>query len=384
MTRVPSLCITLTSPLALNAFLLGHIRRLRSSWDVTVCVNVNECDVAVNLEGNAKLYPVEIRREVAPVSDLVATAKLWNFYRTRKFQAVVTVTPKGGLLGMMAAWLARIPVRIHWYTGQVWATKTGLSRAALKLLDRLTAMCATHVLADSASQRNFLVKEGIMRSGKISVLGCGSISGVDTDRFCPDAQARQRIRVELQISDDALCLLYMGRMKKEKGVPDLLDAFRQLRKEFVNLHLLLVGPDEEGLLTDSAMDGLQVVGYTKKGDAYMAAADIICLPSYREGFGSVIIEGAACGLPAVASRIYGVTDAVVENVTGLLHPAGDIASLTDALRLLASDERLRKELGNNAYERAVADFNADHVEELFERFLREQSRLSLLHRNARK
>jgi glycosyltransferase involved in cell wall biosynthesis len=347
-------------------------------------VNVNECDVAVNLEGNAKLYPVEIRREVAPVSDLVATAKLWNFYRTRKFQAVVTVTPKGGLLGMMAAWLARIPVRIHWYTGQVWATKTGLSRAALKLLDRLTAMCATHVLADSASQRNFLVKEGIMRSGKISVLGCGSISGVDTDRFCPDAQARQRIRVELQISDDALCLLYMGRMKKEKGVPDLLDAFRQLRKEFVNLHLLLVGPDEEGLLTDSAMDGLQVVGYTKKGDAYMAAADIICLPSYREGFGSVIIEGAACGLPAVASRIYGVTDAVVENVTGLLHPAGDIASLTDALRLLASDERLRKELGNNAYERAVADFNADHVEELFERFLREQSRLSLLHRNARK
>lgn len=366
---MPSLCITLTSPLALNAFLLGHIRRLSSSWDVTVCVNVDECDVSVNLEGNAKLYPVEISREIAPFRDLVALGRLWKFYRTKKFDAVVTITPKGGLLGMMAACLARIPVRIHWFTGQVWATKKGLSRAALKQLDRMTAMCATHVLADSSSQRDFLVGERIVRADKISVLGQGSISGVNTNRFRPDAQARQRIRGELQIADDALCLLYMGRMKKEKGVSDLLDAFGQLRTEFKNIHLLLVGPDEEELLTDSKMDGLHVVDYTGKAEAYMAAADIICLPSYREGFGSVLIEGAACGLPAVASRIYGITDAVVEKVTGLLHPPSDTVSLTDVLRRLASNERLRKELGKNAHKRAVASFQAGHVENLFSQFL---------------
>jgi glycosyltransferase involved in cell wall biosynthesis len=233
-------------------------------------------------------------------------------------------------------------------------------------------MCATHVLADSASQKDFLVKEGIVGSGKITVLGCGSISGVDTNRFRPDAQVRQRIRGELQIADDALCLLYMGRMTKEKGVPDLLGAFTQLRTEFKHIHLLLVGPDEEELLTDRKEDRLHVVGYTRQAEAYMAAADIICLPSYREGFGSVLIEGAACGLPAVASRIYGVTDAVVENVTGLLHPAGNIVSLTDTLRLLASNERFRKELGNRAYKRALVDFRADRVEELFERFLCER------------
>jgi len=336
-------------------------------------VNVDESDVTINLEGNAELYPVEIRREVAPVSDLLATAKLWKFYRTGKFQAVVTVTPKGGLLGMMAAWLARIPVRIHWFTGQVWATKKGLSRAALKLLDRLTSMCATHVLADSASQKDFLVREGIVRSVKISVLGCGSISGVDTNRFRPDTPARQRIRGELQIADDALCLLYMGRMKKEKGVPDLLGAFDQLRSEFKNIHLLLVGPDEENLLLDTEANGLRVVGYTRKAEAYMAAAEIICLPSYREGFGSVLIEGAACGLPAVASRIYGITDAVVENVTGLLHPAGDSAALAATLHRLVSDENLRLGLGKKAYERAAADFDARRVEELFEQFLSQQS-----------
>ena len=208
-----------------------------------------------------------------------------------------------------------------------------------------------------------------MRSDKISVLGQGSISGVDTSRFHPDLSVRTRIRADLQIPDDALCLLYIGRMKKEKGVPDLLDAFRQLRTEFVNLHLLLVGPDEEGLLVETKADRLHIIGYTREAEAYMAASDIICLPSYREGFGSVLIEGAACGLPAVASRIYGVTDAVVENVTGLLHPPGDIEALTDSLRRLVSDKRLRKELGKNAYERAVTSFEAGHLENLFSQFL---------------
>lgn len=332
-------------------------------------MNVNESNVAVNLEGNADLCPVEIRREMAPFRDLLALVKLWKFYRTKKFQAVATVTPKGGLLGMMAAWIALIPVRVHWFTGQVWATKKGSTRLALKLLDRLTALCATHVLADSASQRDFLIGERIVRANKISVLGQGSISGVDTNRFRPNSGERQRIRSELQIPDDALCLLYMGRMKKEKGVTDLLDAFLHLRKELANLHLLLVGPDEEKLIPESKMDGLHIVGYTKKAEVYMAAADIICLPSYREGFGSVLIEGAACALPAVASRIYGVTDAVVENVTGLLHPAGDIEALTDSLRRLVSDERLRKELGKNAYERSVTSFEAGHLENLFSQFL---------------
>ena len=369
MTGQPSVCITLTSPLALNAFLLGHIRKLSCSLDVTVCVNVNESDVAVNLDGQADLIPIELQRKIAPFRDLLALGRLWNFYRTRKFQAVVTVTPKGGLLGMMAAWLARIPVRIHWFTGQVWATKKGPARAILKLFDQVTTLSATHVLADSASQRDFLIGEGVVRGDKISVLGQGSIAGVDTVRFRPDPDARQMVRSELRIPQDALCLLYMGRMKKEKGVTDLLDAFRHLRKEFANLHLLLVGPDEEGLVPESKIAGLHVVGYTKKAEVYMAAADIICLPSYREGFGSVLIEGAACALPAVASRIYGVTDAVVEDVTGLLHPAGNTVTLAEALRRLVSDDGLRSRFGKNAYERAVTSFEASHLENLFSQFL---------------
>ncbi len=358
--------------MALNAFLLGHIRKLSCSLDVTVCLNVNESNVAVNLDGQVDLHPIELRREIAPFSDLLALSTLWQFYKDKKFNAVVTVTPKGGLLGMMAAWLARVPVRVHWFTGQVWATKKGLMRALLKLMDRIIALCAIHTLADSASQRDFLVKERVVKADKISVLGEGSISGVDTGRFRPDPSARQRIRGELRIPADALCFLYAGRMRREKGVLDLMSAFKQLRGEFGNLHLILVGLDEEGLLTKSDEDGLHVVGYTRETEAYMAACDIICLPSYREGFGSVLIEGAACGLPAVASRIYGVTDAVVENVTGLLHPPGEITALAESLRRLVSVGELRCALGRNAIERASKSFDSRHIEELFSEFLRQQ------------
>ena len=364
-----SVCLTLTSPFVLSAFLQGHLSRLRQSFAMAVCVNRSESDIPLAAPEGVEVQDVEIRRKISPWQDAAALWKLWTFYRQRRFNAVITVTPKAGLLGMLAARLAGIPVRVHWFTGQVWATRKGPMRAMLKRIDRFTAACATDVLADSPSQKDFLVCEGVVSDDKISVLGHGSISGVDTTRFRPDPEARQRIRTELQIPGIAPCLVYVGRMSKEKGVPDLLAAFGQLRADFTDLHLILVGPDEEELLTKSRIPGLHVVGYTTKAETYMSAADIICLPSYREGFGSVLIEGAACGLPAVASRIYGVTDAVVENVTGLLHAPGDVADLTNALRCLLSNGELRLALANKASERALAYFEARHIERLFSQFL---------------
>jgi glycosyltransferase involved in cell wall biosynthesis len=372
-SRIPrSVCLTLTSPFVLNAFLQGHIARLNKSFTVAVCVNCSESDIPAALPEGAAVQDVEIRRKISPWYDAGALRKLWTFYRQRRFDAVVTVTPKAGLLGMLAARLVGTPIRVHWFTGQVWATRKGVMRAVLKALDRLTAACATHVVADSPSQRDFLVRKKVVNAEKISVLGHGSISGVDTTRFRPDPAARQRIRKELRIPESAPCLVYVGRMSKEKGVLDLLATHERLRVDLADLHLVLVGPNEEGLLPQVQGSGLHVVGYTKNAEAYMTAGDIICLPSYREGFGSVLIEGAACGLPAVASRIYGVTDAVVENVTGLLHPPGDIVALADCLNRLISDDEGRRTLGRNARERALKLFDSRHIEELFSQFLRQQ------------
>lgn len=357
----------MTSPLALRAFLPGHIQRSLRDASVAVCVNRKESDVTVDLDLGEKvvMIDVEIRRKISPIHDLRALYKLISLYRKLKFDAVITLTPKGGLLGMLAARLAGNRVRIHWFTGQVWATKTGISRFVLKLMDGFIAGCATHLLADSASQREFLIQNRVVSSSRITVLGSGSISGVDTSRFRPDSALRRATREELGISQDSLCLLYVGRMKREKGIPELLRAFRELREEFADLSLILAGPDEENLFPEANEKGLHVIGYTKQVEKYMASADIFCLPSHREGFGSVLIEAASAGITAVASRIYGISDAVVDGETGLLHEAGNHTDLCRCLRKLLIDGDLRTGMAERARLRAHKEFSSVVVEEMF-------------------
>ncbi len=367
----PSICFTMTSPLALRAFLPGHIRRSLREASVAVCVNRNESDVLVDLDLGKEVIviDVEIRRKVSPVHDMLALFNLISLYRKQQFDAVITLTPKAGLLGMLAARLTGRRVRIHWFTGQVWATKSGLSRFVLKLMDGFIAGCATHLLADSASQREFLIQNKVVSSSRITVLGSGSISGVDTSRFRPSAAVRSSTRHDLGISQESPCLLYVGRMKREKGVPELLLAFRVLREEFPDLSLVLVGPDEENLLAEVEEPGLRVVGYSKEVEKYMAAADIFCLPSHREGFGSVLIEAASAGITAVASRIYGISDAVVDGETGLLHEVGNHADLCHCLRQLISSFEMRTEMAERARLRAHKEFSSEVVEELFNAYL---------------
>lgn len=357
-----SLCITLTSPFVLNAFLLGHIRHLSRRMRLTVCLNTKESDIPISLPQEVELTGVEIRRAISPFYDLVAWWKLWRIYTKHRFTAVFTVTPKGGLLGMAAALAARVPVRVHCFTGQVWANKKGVSRMILKAVDRIISHCATHLLADSPSQRDFLVSEGIVKADSIQVLGHGSISGVNVERFRPDPDARKQIRAGLGIDPDCTCLLYAGRMKREKGVLDLIDAFVSLQSDSPDLQLILVGPDEENLLEKFGIPGIHAVGYSNHVEHYMAAADIFCLPSYREGFGSVLIEAAATGLPSVASRIYGITDAVLDGITGLLHTPGDAGDIKRCLVRLLENPSLCEKMGVSGRKRAIQDFASGKLE----------------------
>ena len=365
-----SICITLTSPFVLNAFLLGHISRLAREMSVTVCLNTEESDIPVLLPSEVELISVEIRRAISPYHDVLAWWKLRKIYAERKFTAVFTVTPKGGLLGMAAALTAHVPLRVHCFTGQVWANKRGFGRWVLKTIERMIALCATDLLADSPSQKDFLVSEGIMGANAILVLGSGSISGVDTDKFKPDDNVRQQVREEIETDPDCICLLYAGRMKREKGVLDLLAAFTSLREAYSDLRLILVGPDEDNLLEKIDKRGIIVVGYSKQVERYMAAADIFVLPSYREGFGSVLIEAAATGLPSIASRIYGITDAVHEGVTGLLHAPGNVHEIKKCITHLVEDSQFREQLGQSGRKRVLQHFTSEKLEKHLSSFLK--------------
>ena len=367
----PLIIFIMTSPYCLNAFLLGHLRRISREFTVLVCVNQEASEYPIQPSADFEIRNIPIRREIALWHDLLALLKLVEVFRSQPAAAVVSFTPKGGLLGMIAARVANIPVRVHYFTGQVWATARGGKRLLLKSLDKVLAFCATALLADSPSQKDFLVAQKIAAVGKLHVLGGGSVCGVDLKKLAFDAEARREIRSALAIPDDAKCLLYIGRMNRDKGVEDLLKGFHLLRERHPSAHLLLVGPDEGQLLKDVTEANIHAVGYTSTVEKYMSASDILCLPSYREGFGNVLIEAAAVGLPAVASRIYGITDAVVEGATGLLHEPGDIQGISRCLSELLSNSQKCQELGRNGRQRVLELFSSEKIETLFFEFLKD-------------
>lgn len=357
-------CLVVSSEMTAKAFLLGHLRALCERYDLTLAANTDNPGFLDDYDLKLRVVPVAIRREIAPRDDLAALFALRRLFRQERFEVVHSVTPKAGLLSMLAARLAFVPRRVHIFTGQVWATRRGLSRRLLRFMDRRLAASATHLLADSASQRDFLIAERVAVPGKISVLAAGSISGVDTARFHPDVAARHAVRKELSIAGTDKVFLFLGRLNRDKGVGDLARAFASTGE---GSWLLFVGPDEEGMQAElSAQAGeaagrLHFVAWSDAPERYMAAADVFCLPSYREGFGSVVIEAAACGIPAIGSRIYGLIDAIDEGQTGLLFTPGHVDALARCLHLMADNEVLRHWMGEQAIERARRDFSSARV-----------------------
>lgn len=362
-TTMKSICFVATTPFAINAFLLGHLRALAGTYRVSLCVNVNAYPLSESLDPRVRVVNIGIRRKMSPLYDLHILWRLIHLFRQEHFDSVHSMTPKAGLLAMLAARIARIPRRYHTFTGQIWANRTGISRIFFKQIDRLIARSATKGFADSASQCLFLKSESVGFEKGISVLGAGSVCGVDATRFRPDQSVRTATRNALAVSEDTCVLLFIGRLAREKGVHDLVLAFSQLAVKYPQAALWIVGPDEEGLssslkvLVSECAGRVHWIGSTFEPEIYMASADILVLPSYREGFGMVIIEAAACGIPSVAYRIDGVTDAVQDGETGMLVPKGNINQLLSTLEKMLDNPAFRRELGEKARKRTIRDFS---------------------------
>jgi glycosyltransferase involved in cell wall biosynthesis len=318
---------------------------------------------------------IDIPRSIAPWRDLVALVRLLFFFRQRQIQIVHSTTPKAGLLTAVAAWLAGVPIRLHTFTGQPWVTMHGLKRSLARGSDKLIGVLNTRCYTDSPSQRLFLIAEGIVSAQKLDVIGAGSLAGVDTKRFCRDHFTQlecDTLKDVLGIPHHAPVLLFVGRITADKGVRELLLAFQQLNATSRDAHLVFVGHfDTESGMSNSVtrqdvenIKNVHVVDYTNKPEAYFAIADILCLPSYREGFGTVVIEAAAMGVPTVGTEIYGLSDAVVQGETGILVPPRNVEELAAALQKLLSDTPLRANMGAAAQRRAREQFDAQRFNQL--------------------
>lgn len=360
-------CIVATVPFPLLVFMSPHITMLSRQYEVTLIASGVDNEFSSLLGEHVKFINVDLKRKISLLSDFYGLCRLYGIFNRERFDVVHSIMPKTGLLAMLAAFFAGVPLRIHTFTGQVWANKAGFYRWGLKLLDKLIVVCSTNVFTDSFSQREFLIEENIVEEDKISVLANGSICGVDINRFKPDSNVRHQLRSELDIPDHAIVYLFLGRLNKDKGILDLANAFAGMAEKVPNAHLLVVGPDESGmnkdleLILNKCQNQFHRVGFTTRPEDYMACADIFCLPSYREGFGSAVIEAASAGLPSVASNIYGLVDAIKSGETGILHRPGNVEEIKNGLLTLTNNNEMRERMSNRAIAYAHDYFSTDVV-----------------------
>ena len=368
--KKPRLLYVVASPATYHAFLLGHILKLRQAFDITVVAD-NISSYNTSKLSDVSYVNIPIKREICIVTDLICLLRLTHFIYSNGFDIVHSVTPKAGIIAMLASRISGVHHRFHTFTGQVWATRSGWYRCFLKSIDSLTMLLASAPLADSQSQASFLYSEGFTKH--ITVLGDGSISGVDLFRFKFDANLRSIFRREYKIHDDECVFVFLGRLCSEKGVFDLVDAFRQ-SQSYQSSRLVLVGPHEGQTMNFLEISKVNVdsriiiTGFSANPESILTACDVFCLPSYREGFGSSILEAAAVGLPAIVSRIYGLTDAVIEGKTGLFFEAANVEELSSIIDVIASSPRLRYDLGSAARSRVQSSFSASRLTYLLREF----------------
>lgn len=353
-------------------FVVAHLRKqiqylIDAGADVHVVTSDGDHADQVRNMQNVTFDIINIPRKIELLNDLSALVALFRLFRRERFTIVHSTTPKAGLLCAIAGKLAGTKVRLHTFTGQPWATMTGFKKSLLKICDRLIGVLNTKCYADSRSQMDFLIAKGIVAKKDIAVLGSGSVAGIDLQRFRKDRYSDSEIaafKSELGLPVGSKVVLFVGRITADKGIKELVGAFNALYSMHSSTYLVLVGPlEEDGQSMLATIDPLiservKLVGFSDEPEKYMRMADILCLPSYREGFGTVIIEAAAMGTPTVGTSIYGLTDAVEHGKSGLLVPVRDEKALSEALSQLIDDDTLRQEMSEFAQKRATEKFDS--------------------------
>jgi glycosyltransferase involved in cell wall biosynthesis len=354
-----------------RSFLQPHFRRLRENgFDVIlVCSNDDDARAAARHTG-IRHIPVRIKQSVSAASDGVALWRLWRLLRRLRPQIVHAHMSKAGLLGVLAGWLAGVPVRIYHNHGMAALTARGPRRLMLRAVEWVANRAATHTLFCGESTRAAALAEGLAQVGKARVLGSGTISGVDIAAFSPDriGDLRESKRRAWGVPADAVVVGFVGRIVPHKGIATLLAAWRCLdAKHRERATLVLVGvqdsPDMTALVDAAVAEdlGVRAVGWTDDMVAAYSAMDLLVLPSWYEGLPYSVLEAQAMGLPVIVTRATGNVDAVEDEVTGLVVPPGDPHALAGALsRLIASPEE-RARMGSRGRVRVTTRFERGRV-----------------------
>lgn len=355
--------------MSLNIFCRGLLHELTEEGYEVVAVSTPDADLReVGEREHVRTVGVAMERHISLWRDVVSLVRLVRVFRRERPLMVHSMTPKAGLLCMMAAWLTRVPVRVHTFTGLVWPTATGLTRRVLMLTDWLTCTCATYVIPEGEGVKRDLQQH--ITSKPMQVLGYGNVKGIDLEYW----QSRSHAP-----AGEGLTFVFVGRIVRDKGMNELMAAFVRLHQQHPATRLVLVGPYEEGLdpvlpetkrLIDTC-EAIEAVDSQTDVRPFYERADVLVFPSYREGFPNVVIEAGAMGLPSIVTDINGAREIIDHGQNGVIVPPRDEEALYAAMCWMVEHPDERRQMAAKARPMVASRFEQGFVRQCLKDFYRQ-------------
>jgi glycosyltransferase involved in cell wall biosynthesis len=357
--KLPKLIRITTVPSSLRVLLRHQLKFMSEFYDVLAVSSPEKMLEEVSIHEGVRTASVHMTRSITPTRDLKALWQLYRLFKKEKPAIVHTHTPKAGLLGMMAGRLAGVPIRIHTVAGLPLMESKGIKKRILNNTERLTYMCATKVFPNSKNLAEYIHQNKFCKKNKLKVLGNGSSNGIDMDFFqcTPGIHMRaDELGKRLALTENDFIFLFIGRLVRDKGIEELVEAFVQLKQNTPGIKLLLVGPFEQDLDPISAKtietigkdDAIIHEGFQQDIRPYLALSHVLAFPSYREGFPNVPMQAGCFDLPSIVTDINGCNEIIEHGKNGLIIPVKNTEALRVAMETLMNDRQLYKLLKENA------------------------------------
>lgn len=339
----------------------------KKDYDLFVACTPSEHLFSYGLEKGFKTFGVNILRAINPVADIKAICILVRIIKNNNIDIVIGHTPKGAMIAMIAASIAGVKQRIYFRHGLMYETSTGLKKKLLIGIEKLTGRLAKRVVCVSNSVINKSIKLNLNKPDKNILLNKGTCNGINLNRMLPLLGKDQKLLEQLGIAVNDRVIGYVGRLVNDKGINELLEAWRLITSQYNNVKLLLVGPFEE---RDSISEATKEImnttgtiihtGLINDVVPYYNVMDVFILPSYREGFPTVVLEASAMRLPVITTRSTGCVDSIVEEHTGIFTEISSSA-IAEALKYYLANPDIARQHGINGRKFVEDNFNQEII-----------------------
>lgn len=361
-----------TVPISLEKLLENQLLFMKSHYEVTAISSDEPNLERVGQLQEVSVYHVEMTRKITPWQDLKAVWQLYSYLKKEKPFIVHTHTPKAGTVGMMAAKLAGVPYRLHTIAGLPLLEARGIKRKLLNAVEKITYSCATHIYPNSYGLKEIIIQEQFCKPNKLKVLASGSSNGIDAAYFSPENFSElqnQILKTNLGIQTEDFVFIFVGRLVGDKGINELIQAFKKFSSGTERVKLILVGSFESDLdpLEQETIQEITTntnvisVGFQKDVRPYLAISDCLAFPSYREGFPNVVMQAGAMGLPCIVTNINGCNEIIIEGQNGTIIPVKDADALYKAMKTMVDVVGFRTKLQQNARPMIVSRYEQQVV-----------------------